>query len=87
MNIENIQKLKEMLPSVTAAPWISYVEGRDFTSGSSFIKTGDKNYSIDFIELKEIDQDFIALCRNEVPFLIDELDRLRDILNKHQINY
>jgi hypothetical protein len=73
MNTEELLKLKDTLNKVTKGPWVSYIEGRDHSSGSSFIQTGEKEYDIEFIRLKEVDQDFIALARNIIPLLVDEL--------------
>jgi len=74
-----------MLSFVSAGPWISFVEGRDHDSGSCFIRTGDKDYEIEFIRLKEGDQDFIALMRNVLPELLDEINRLEGILDRNNI--
>ena len=87
MNKDKIIEIRKMLSFVSAGPWISFVEGRDHDSGSSFIRTGDKDYEIEFIRLKEDDQDFIALMRNALPELLEEINRLEDILDRNNIPY
>ncbi len=57
----------------SSGPWKSYVEGRDHTSGSSFIMTGTGDTRGPDIELSgatEDDQDFIANARQDIPNLI-----------------
>jgi hypothetical protein len=59
----------------TPGPWRSFVEGRDHSSGSSFIQT-----AINDIELCGAtvgDQDFIANARSDVPALVREVRRLK----------
>jgi hypothetical protein len=59
----------------TPGPWTSFIEGRDHTSGSSFIRT-----EADDIELSgatTADQDFIAHARQDIPRLLGEIARLR----------
>lgn len=75
-----LQEIRRRCDSATPGPWESFVEGRDHTSGSSFIKTGsDKNRGKD-IELSgatTADQDFIASARQDIPRLLDEIARLK----------
>ncbi|HEX2628224.1 MAG TPA: hypothetical protein VHM26_04415 [Chitinophagaceae bacterium] len=87
MTTEELTKLKNDLREVTSGPWKSYVEGRDHTSGSGFVMTGDSNYDIDFTGIRVVDQDFIAAARNAMPYLIDEVLRLRAILSQHKISF
>jgi hypothetical protein len=66
--------------AATAGPWRSMVEGRDHTSGSHFIMTGEGESRGDDIELLSAtvaDQDFIASARQDVPKLVAEIRRLR----------
>jgi hypothetical protein len=66
--------------AATLGPWISYIEGRDHTSGSSFIKTGTAESRGEDIELSgatTADQDFIAHARQDVPRLLEEIAWLR----------
>jgi hypothetical protein len=72
--------------AATPGPWKSYVEGRDHTSGSSFIMTGPQDARGNDLELTGAtapDQDFIAAARQDVPKLIAEVRRLRRLLEEH----
>lgn len=65
---------------VSAAPWKSMIEGRDHTSGSTFIMTGPPDRRGPDIELSGAtsdDQDFVAHAREDVPRLLVEVERLR----------
>ncbi|MDX8528687.1 hypothetical protein RFM68_29870 [Mesorhizobium sp. MSK_1335] len=81
-------ELQEMEARVEAAqpgPWKSWVEGRDFLSGSNIIQTGDgveRGEDIDLSGAIVADQDFIAAARQDVPRLIAEVRRLRAVLNQ-----
>lgn len=69
--------------AASPGPWRSFVEGRDHTSGSDFIRTGDDESRGNDIELRgatRADQDFIAHARQDVPLLLAEIDRLRALL-------
>ncbi len=79
MNEDELKKIIEICNKGTQGPWKSFIEGRDFTSGSSFIKTRDKenDYDIEFLNIRNDDQDFIAMARNILPLLIDEIIKLR----------
>ncbi|AZA80560.1 hypothetical protein C1637_13035 [Chryseobacterium lactis] len=75
-----LKNILEICNKATASPWTSYIEGRDFNSGSSFIMTGkeeDRDYNIEFTNIKPEDQDFIAMARNMIPLLIDEIMKLK----------
>ncbi len=80
---------KEYLASVrkrcnlaTPGPWISYVEGRDHTSGDSVIVRGENGGEEDLYVYGATaeDQDFIAHAREDIPYLLDEIERLTQIL-------
>lgn len=56
------------------------IEGRDHTSGSSFIMTGPpgaRGTDIELLGATIDDQEFIAHARQDVPRLVAELQRLR----------
>ena len=76
INKEEIKNIKSILLNVTKGPWVSVVEGRDQDSGSSFIQTGEPSYDINFDNLRVADQDFIAMARNILPILVDEIEKL-----------
>lgn len=67
----------------TPGPWQSYVEGRDHTSGSSFIKTGSgatRGADIELSGATVADQDFIASAHEDIPRLLAEIARLKDLI-------
>lgn len=55
----------------TPIPWISYFEGRDHVSGSSFIMTPNEDIEICGISIEN--QDFIAESRTRFPSLLQEI--------------
>jgi len=78
-DLQWIRLIEARANEATPGPWISFVEGRDFTSGSSFIQTAG-----DDIELRGAsvaDQDFIANARQDVLLLIQEVRRLAILAN------
>ena len=78
IDTDYIRELRKLLDSLTPGPWTSFVEGRDHSSGSSFIRTrGD---DIELTGASAADQDFIARARQDIPALLDEIDRLRSQL-------
>ena len=83
MNITEIIKISEECDRATGGPWVSYVEGRDHTSGCSFIQTAGED--IELTGATIADQDFIASCRQNVPLLIEEILRLKKLLKDHGI--
>ena len=78
MNDMELQTIENRCNKATDGPWVSFIEGRDHTSGSSFIQTqGD---DIELIGARDEDQDFIANARQDIPVLINEIRRLKKIL-------
>jgi hypothetical protein len=64
--------------AASPGPWQSFVEGRDFDSGSSFIRVGGgESPDIELPGATAADQDFIAAARQDVPRLLQEVRRLR----------
>jgi hypothetical protein len=86
-------KLNEIINicnKATKAPWKSFIEGRDHESGSNFIMTGeesDRDYDIEFVNIKNNDQDFIAMARTHIPDLVAEILRLQKILKENSISF
>jgi hypothetical protein len=80
---DELQRIEARCTATTRGPWTSYVEGRDHTSGSSFIMTGAPNERGPDLEIgggTAADQDFIAHARQDVPRLVAEVWRLRHAL-------
>ena len=81
---EELAAIQARADAASDGPWRSMVEGRDHTSGDSFIMIGEgARRSDDMYVLRETrpvdvtDQDFIAHSRQDVPRLLAEIDRLR----------
>lgn len=72
---DETRRIRQRCDAATAGPWKSYVEGRDHTSGSSFIMTASAD--IELSGATEADQDFIAHARQDVPRLLEEVALLR----------
>lgn len=75
-----LEEIRHRCDNATPGPWRSLVEGRNHTSGSSFIMTGDpgnRGSDIELIGATTADQDFIAHARQDIPLLLEEIRRLR----------
>ena len=82
---DELRNIKERCDKATPGPWISFIEGRDHTSGSSFIRTSDED--IELIGATDKDLDFIASCRQDVPRLTEEIERLKQLLDDNNIDH
>jgi hypothetical protein len=74
-----LENMKARAAAARAGPWQSYVEGRDHTSGSNFIRVGPdeaRGEDIELIGATVDDQDFIAHARQDLPRLIAEVEGL-----------
>ena len=69
-----LDDIEQRAMRATAGPWTSFVEGRDHTSGSSFIRTAGDDIEMSGATID--DQDFIAHAREDIPALIAEVRRL-----------
>jgi len=79
---EYLNEVRKRCDAATTGPWLSYIEGRDHTSGDDVIKRGANGAKEDLYltgATKE-DQDFIAHARQDIPLLLDEITRLRKLL-------
>lgn len=77
---EYLQCVENRAQAATPGPWISFVEGRDHMSGSNFVRTQGED--IEFSGATLEDQDFIANARQDIPLLIAEIRRLREIVRE-----
>lgn len=78
-----LSAIERRVAATQPGPWKSFVEGRDHTSGSSFIQTGegaDRGNDIELTGATAADQDFIAAARQDVPLLLEEVRALRALL-------
>jgi hypothetical protein len=74
------EEIRRRCDGATPAPWESFVEGPDHLGGNDFIRTGgldDRCPDIELTGATVADQDFIAHARQEIPRLLDEIERLR----------
>ena len=72
---KNLTLIEARLRDATPGPWSSFVEGRDHSSGSSFIRSPTSD--IELSGATTADQDFIAHARQDVPRLLEEIRLLR----------
>jgi hypothetical protein len=85
LSSEELDQIEARCAAAVSGPWKSFIEGRDHTSGSSFIMTGSPDQRGPDIELSGAtsqDQDFIAHAREDVPRLLAEIRRLRQLLSE-----
>ncbi len=81
---QKIKEIKERLSKARPSPWKSYIEGRDHYGGDNFIMIGEspeRNEDIHLHGATDADQDFIAHARQDIPFLIQEIEKL---INLHE---
>jgi hypothetical protein len=90
LSIEYLREVMNRCNQATPGPWVSYVEGRDQLSGSSFIMRGEGDQRVEDLELRGptnvADQDFIAHARQDVVILLKEVDTLRAMLGLEGIS-
>ncbi|MEQ1703045.1 MAG: hypothetical protein ABMA25_23300 [Ilumatobacteraceae bacterium] len=81
---EELDAIERRCSAALPGPWQSIIEGRDMTSGSSFIMTGsdDLYLSTGGPAVSYADHDFIAAARQDVPRLLAEVRRLRQLLEQ-----
>jgi hypothetical protein len=87
---DELRQIEARLAAASPGPWTSYVEGRDHTSGDDFIRVSEDNAEPDLylsravaggvVPASTADQDFIAHARQDIPALIAEIRRLRDLI-------
>ena len=80
LSAAELEAIRRRCDNATPGPWKSFIEGRDHTSGSSFIMTGRGNSRGNDIELSgatSADQDFIAHARQDIVRLLNEIARLK----------
>lgn len=77
-----LEEVRKRCEAATRGPWVSFIEGRDHTSGDSVIKRGPNGLEEDlYLSGGTVeDQDFIAMARQDIPMLLDEIERLRQKL-------
>jgi len=77
---EDLREIEKRCSNTQKGPWKAYIEGRDHTSGSNFIMTGDgedRGEDIEMYGATLADFDFIANAKQDIPKLLDEIKRLK----------
>ncbi|MEZ5002971.1 MAG: hypothetical protein R2730_08030 [Chitinophagales bacterium] len=92
MKDEELNEIMNRVLSATKGPWVSWVEGRDYDSGDSFIMTGiekgqdiwnnSRGEDIYLSGATIADQDFIAHARQDIPKLLSYISELKQQLEK-----
>jgi len=85
---EYLIEVKKRVDAATPSPWTSFVEGRDFFGGESITRLSMDD-AIDDLYLQGAsiaDQDFIAHARQDVPLLLEEIERLKKLLISNGID-
>lgn len=80
---EELETIRRRCNAATTGPWKSLIEGRDHTSGSSFIMTGSgtgRGKDIELSGATDADRDFIAHAKQDIPRLLEEIERLRKLI-------
>lgn len=81
MTEDEILQIEKRCNSGTPGPWKSFIEDRDHNSGSNFIQTSiDEDLEIAGARIE--DYEFIANAKQDIPNLIKEIRRLKDIIKK-----
>ena len=78
MTNEELKEIENRCNNATKGPWKSMIEGRDHTSGDSFIMTGGEDIYISN-PLLDNNQDFIANAKQDIPKLIEEIRKLKKV--------
>jgi hypothetical protein len=85
---EELGAIESRSAAATPGPWWSWVEGRDGTSGDTFIGRGREGARYPDLYLStdpgdrvsDEDLDFIAGARDDIPKLIAEVRRFRKLV-------
>ncbi len=81
---EYLEEVRKRASAATSGPWISLIEGRDYPlGGDSFIQRSKDGGETDLYLIGHTleDQDFIAHARQDIPLLLDEIERLQKLLD------
>jgi hypothetical protein len=75
LTLDQLRQIVARYTAATPEPWQSFVEGRDHSSGDSFVRTSGEDIYLSGATVA--DQDFIAAARQDIPALAMEIARLR----------
>jgi hypothetical protein len=97
MTDKELLEIKARVDLATKGPWISYIEGRDHSSGNNFIMTGiiagediwskNRGEDIELTGASKADQDFIAHARQDIPKMLEEISILKKEIEKLKGNH
>ena len=83
MTSDKLEEIRARCNAARAGPWTAIIEGRDQDGGSSFIMIGEGEGRDEDLHLSGYDKvvptadyDFIASAREDIPFLLAEIERL-----------
>jgi hypothetical protein len=83
MSADRYKEIRARSKAARPGPWVAFVEGRDFDGGSSMIRIGEGDNSGEDLYLSgdshavpTADFDFIAHARQDIDFLLEEIERL-----------
>ena len=82
---ELLELIRQRTNAATAGPWILSIEGRDHPLGGESVILRGKNHEKDDLYLiggTLDDYIFVANARQDIPLLLDEIDRLQKGLNQ-----
>ena len=80
MTEDELKQIESRVNSAKKGIWKFHLEGRDHESGSNFIMTGigtERDEDLEISGATEMDYEFIANARQDIPRLIAEIRRLR----------
>jgi hypothetical protein len=82
---EDLEEIQKRCEAATIPPWIASVEGRDHPlGGDTVILRGPKREGADLYLVGGTiaDYDFVAHARQDIPLLLDEIERLRKVIDQ-----
>ncbi len=84
VSVEYLEGVRKRVEAAAPGPWIAFIEGRDHLGGDSFFRRGPDDIEED-LDLylhgaTTADYDFIAHARQDIPILLEAIDRLQRLL-------
>jgi hypothetical protein len=84
MTSNKLEDIRARCDAARPGPWTAIIEGRDQDGGSSFIMIGKGDARAEDLHLSGYDEavptadyDFIANARDDIPWLLAEIERLK----------
>lgn len=82
MTDKELDEISDRCERASLGPWKAWLEGRDHASGSNIVQTGRED--IEMSGALPEDYDFIAHARQDIPHLVAEVRRLRELLGANK---